>query len=510
MRNLITKGLGSIYIDVPAMRPGTVGAYALAFASTGVATTLRVALDPYLVGAQFVAFFPAIAITTLISGFGAGLFCAVLSTAAADFFVLEPRWSFNVEDPANVADLLLFGPLAAYCSILIGRMRLAIERERAEGALRVSKDRLQSALDAAKLGSWQYDPLQRVFSWDARGKEIFAVAENAAAVEEFMNWVHPDDAERVWAAYRAALDPAQPERSPTQFRLRREGGKVRWVETQGLAHLEGAGRGQRVVTFIGTVQDITERKEREEKERLLMEEINHRAKNMLSVVHSIAKQTATQTPEDFIERFSGRIQALSATQNLLVRNVWDGVEIEDLVRAQLGHFADLVGSRIATDGPKLRMMPASAQAIGLALHELATNAGKYGSLSVAGGRVDIGWGTDGDTFTMSWVERDGPPVSAPKRRGFGTIVMEAMAESSVDGAVDLEYAPLGVNWRLTCPAANALEPGNVGRISSDEGATAKLAGPHPAMSRQGERVKEDADDIPFPAEIAATTAPAPS
>jgi two-component sensor histidine kinase len=188
-----------------------------------------------------------------------------------------------------------------------------------------------------------------------------------------------------------------------------------------------------------------------------MEEINHRAKNMLSVVHSIAKETATQTPQDFIERFSGRIHALSATQNLLVRNVWDGVEIEDLIRGEIALFADLIGSRIAVNGPKLRLRAASAQAIGLALHELATNAGKYGALSVDGGRVDIGWGTDSDTFTMSWVERDGPPVSAPKRRGFGTMVMEAMAESSVDGAVDLEYAPSGVTWRLTCPAANAVE-----------------------------------------------------
>src|SRR6516225_603766 len=128
MLKIITKRLPSLYIDVPALRPGTVGAYALAFAFTGVATALRLAVDPYVVGAQFVTFFPAVVITTLISGFGAGFFCAVLSTAAADFFVLYPRWSFNVEDPANVADLLLFGPLAAYCAILIGRMRLAIER----------------------------------------------------------------------------------------------------------------------------------------------------------------------------------------------------------------------------------------------------------------------------------------------------------------------------------------------------------------------------------------------
>jgi PAS domain S-box-containing protein len=300
--------------------------------------------------------------------------------------------------------------------------------------------------------------LHRVFSWDARGKEILAVAENEATVEKLMSWVHPADAELVWAAYRRALDPAQPKRSPTQFRLRRGDGKVRWIESQGLAHLEGAGRERKVVSFIGTVQDITERKEREEREHLLMREVNHRAKNMLSVVDAIARQTATRTPEDFIERFSERIQALSANQDLLIRNEWRGVEVEDLVCAQLAPFADLIGSRIIVRGPKLRLNAASAQAIGLALHELATNAGKYGALSVDAGRVDVGWGTDGNTFTMGWTERGGPPVSGPERRGFGTIVMETMAERSLDGTVDLNYSLGGVTWRLTCPAANALEP----------------------------------------------------
>jgi two-component sensor histidine kinase len=109
-------------------------------------------------------------------------------------------------------------------------------------------------------------------------------------------------------------------------------------------------------------------------------------------------------------------------------------------------------------GPELRLTAASAQTIGLALHELATNAGKYGALSADTGRVDIYWRRDGDTFTMSWTERDGPPVSPPERRGFGTIVMEAMTERSLNGVVDLDYAPSGLAWRLTCPAANALEP----------------------------------------------------
>jgi two-component sensor histidine kinase len=133
--------------------------------------------------------------------------------------------------------------------------------------------------------------------------------------------------------------------------------------------------------------------------------------------------------------------------------------LEDPVRAQLAHFADLVGSRIAVHGPKLRLNAAVAQAIGLALHELATNAGKYGALSTDADRVDISWGRDNDTFTMSWTECEGPPVSAPKRRGFGTTVMEAMAEHSVNnGKVDLDYAPTGLAWRLTCSAEESLEP----------------------------------------------------
>jgi two-component sensor histidine kinase len=244
---------------------------------------------------------------------------------------------------------------------------------------------------------------------------------------------------------------------PHEYRVQRRNGEVRWVEVRRLAYFEGNQRERRLATVVGTVHDITECKEGEERERLLMSEINHRAKNMLSVVDAIAHQTASKNPQDFVERFSERIQALSANQDLLVRNEWNGVEIEDLVCAQLALFADLIGSRIAVDGPKLRLKAASAQAIGLALHELATNAGRYGALSTDRGRVDVCWRSDGDTFTMSWTERGGPSVSAPKPRGFGTIVMEAMTERSVGGVVDLDYASTGLTWRLTCPAANALE-----------------------------------------------------
>jgi hypothetical protein len=152
-------------------------------------------------------------------------------------------------------------------------------------------------------------------------------------------------------------------------------------------------------------------------------------------------------PDD-VERFWANRQAA----------LGKGVDIADLLRAQLAHFTDLISSRIAVHGPKLNLKAAFAQAVGLALHELATNAGKYGALSTDTGRVDICWATDGDTFTMSWVERDGPPVSAPKRRGFGTLVMQTMRERSLTGKVELLYPPSGVVWRLTCPAANAPGP----------------------------------------------------
>ena len=131
--------------------------------------------------------------------------------------------------------------------------------------------------------------------------------------------------------------------------------------------------------------------------------------------------------------------------------------MEDLARAQLAHLADLVRSRIEVLGPKLRLNAAAAQAIGLALHELATNAGKYGALSMDSGHVNVCWRTDRGTLIMSWTERDGPPVSPPQRRGFGNTVIVSMAKATVGGEVQLDYAPSGLVWRLTCPAANALE-----------------------------------------------------
>jgi PAS domain S-box-containing protein len=235
--------------------------------------------------------------------------------------------------------------------------------------------------------------------------------------------------------------------------LRKDG---RWVWTR-LA-VSCVRRNDRSIDyFVVVFEDIAARKHAEEQVHLLMREANHRVKNLLGLVQVIARQTAAGDPEDFVTRFSDRIQALAANQDLLGRSQQQGADLKDLVRTHLAHFADLVGSRITALGPKLHLNATGAQAIGLALHELATNAGKYGALSTDMGRVDIDWAMTDDTFIMNWTERGGPPLRRPKRRGFGSTVIESMAKLAVHGEVQVEYVHSGLVWRLSCPAANALE-----------------------------------------------------
>jgi PAS domain S-box-containing protein len=208
--------------------------------------------------------------------------------------------------------------------------------------------------------------------------------------------------------------------------------------------------------FAAVFSDITERKSHEEQIGLLMAEVNHRSKNMLTVVQAIARQTASTNPDDFIERFSERVKALAASHDLLVKNEWKNVELGELVRSQLAHFDDLIGTRIDLKGPELRVSAAAAQTIGMTMHELATNAGKYGALSNGAGRLEIEWslraGGASDIFAISWRESGGPLVAAPARRGFGSTVISRMAGESLDAEVELKFEPEGLSWRLECPA----------------------------------------------------------
>ncbi len=214
--------------------------------------------------------------------------------------------------------------------------------------------------------------------------------------------------------------------------------------------------GGRIIGASKIIRDVTELKRQKERVQLLLREVNHRSKNLLTLVQAVARRTIATDPGDFLNRFEERIQSLAASQDLLVKNEWKGIDLNQLVRFQLDHFKDLIGSRIEIKGPALFISASAAQALGMALHELATNAGKYGALSSHAGRVEVFWDlshkANEAAFVMSWREAGGPPVGTPVRCGFGSTVICGLTESSLNGTVELNYDIAGVFWRLMCPA----------------------------------------------------------
>jgi len=249
-------------------------------------------------------------------------------------------------------------------------------------------------------------------------------------------------------------------------RVARTGEPVRFEQ-----HSEMLGRWFNVYAFrIGSspdnhvavlFSDISERKNREEQTQLVMKEADHRAKNMLSLVLAMARHTASSGADDFTERFAERVKALAAAQDLFFQHSWKTVPVAELVQSQLAHFSDLIGERIETDGPPVALTPDAAQALGMALHELATNAAKYGALSNETGHIAIRWSLERDAsteprFTLSWLESGGPQVTQTGRSGFGSKVTTGMVEASMDGKVRVDFAPAGLSWRLSCPLAGVI------------------------------------------------------
>jgi PAS domain S-box-containing protein len=330
----------------------------------------------------------------------------------------------------------------------------AWERFEAEQGLRANEERFRTSLLHSPLPMLLFDDREQILALSQSWLEQTGYSnEELRRIEDWTARAYGERSGEVREQFRQIIS-TEPDTHSAELMIRTKDGRQRlWSFVSSALGTQSDGRR----LFLCIAQDESERKAHEEQVHLLMREINHRAKNMLSLVQAIARQTAAREPEDFIRHFTERIQALAANQDLLIKNEWQGVDIEDLVRAQLAHFADLVGSRITVHGSPVRLNAAAAQAIGLALHELATNAGKYGALSVDAGLVEVGWRLDGDMFAMSWTERKGPPVSQPKRRGFGSTVVDQVMRQTVNGEVHLDFIPSGVAWNLTCPAANALE-----------------------------------------------------
>jgi len=209
-------------------------------------------------------------------------------------------------------------------------------------------------------------------------------------------------------------------------------------------------------------------KAREQQIQELMQEVNHRSQNLLGIVLAVARRTWEAASVDFMPRFETRVQALSSSHNLLVQNKWQGADLEELAKAQLAHFGDLVGTRILFQGAKMYIAPRATQALGMVFHELATNAAKYGGLSGEHGRVDVSWHilVDGyePLFSIEWREQAGPAVKKG-RSGFGSTVLSRMIEATLGGTAELEFPQEGLLWKLKCPLASVLEGGPATNIT---------------------------------------------
>ncbi|MGD9805356.1 MAG: sensor histidine kinase [Hyphomicrobiaceae bacterium] len=227
-------------------------------------------------------------------------------------------------------------------------------------------------------------------------------------------------------------------------------------------------------SIIGTssiLHDITERIAGEEHRQFLMREIAHRSKNQLAIIQAIASQTARSsgTKQEFLDQFKGRLQGLSASHDLLLKQNWRGALLEELVRGQIEAFVGDRSSAVHLDGPSAMLTAAAAEAIGLAIHELATNSAKYGALSVPVGKVDVVWrktdpeveGNGESMWELSWRERDGPKVQTPSVTGFGTQVVKRMVAMAVNGTAELVYSESGLVWCLTFPASAMQQIGPV-------------------------------------------------
>ena len=333
-------------------------------------------------------------------------------------------------------------------------------RQSMEQSLRESEDRLRLALASTDTGTWDWDLNAGVFTWDERMRELWGVGpDEPVTIETYLGALHPQDREPTLQAIQKAQ---RAEASPAEYDVEhrvigKRDGIERWVGSQGRAHFSDGVP----VRMTGTARDITERKRAVEHVHLLMREITHRSKNLLAVIQAMARQSkqGSRTVDDFEVRFSGRLQALAAAHDLLVQRDWHGVGVAELVRSQLGHYLDRQASQIVIKGDNLVVTPEAAQNIGLAVHELSTNAAKYGALSVAEGQVTVAWGwvadgSAGPLFRMHWIEAGGPGVVPPAQKGFGQIVLEQLAARALRGEAELHFEPGGVRWVIDVPGRN--------------------------------------------------------
>lgn len=370
----------------------------------------------------------------------------LVSRSGAFLGMISTHWREPHEPSAR--DLRLLDVLARQAADVI-------ERAQSNEALVESRRRLNAVLDNASVSVFVMDERQQCIYMNAAAEAMtgYTLAETQGRpLHDVVHHTYPDG--RPYPLAECPIDRAFPENN-------REQGEEVFVHKDGsfypVAFTASPIRDEvsRIIGTIIEVRDIRAEKAAAEQIRLMLGELSHRSKNLLAVVQAMIRQTArgAESMEAFQEQLGDRIGALADAHDLLVSQNWEGAPIRDLVERQLSPFVDAQANRVSVVGPDLFVSTQATQSFALAIHELATNASKYGALSREGGRISVSWAIEvqpggNRRFSMTWQERGGPKVAPPARRGFGSFVLERMVGAALNGQSRLEHAPDGLVWTL--------------------------------------------------------------
>lgn len=345
----------------------------------------------------------------------------------------------------------------------LGRQRQELARQRDElsttaGALAGVLARLQAHSDNSPLAIVEVDQNFRLVTWSNSAERMFGwkAEEVIGKYMGDLGWLHPDS----HAAFRAMVQDlcdGRPRDGAPCHKTYRKNREVLDCEWYGSVLRDGSGR---LVSLNWQILDVTERARAEEIQRLLIGELNHRVKNTLATVQAIATQTLRHaaSPADFSKAFMGRIQALARAHSLLSNATWRGAGLAELVQNQL-QLGLIDAARLAVSGPCIDLPPDLALHLALVLHELATNAHKYGAFANPEGRVRLEWSLAGNELHLSWRETGVPNLAAPSRTGFGTTLIERSLKA-MGGLAQVEYGSTGICWQLclSVPGQQKQEP----------------------------------------------------
>lgn len=425
-------------------------AMGMAVGCVATATAIRLALGTFIgPTVPFITMFPAVLLAAVIGGFWPGLLAIGLSVVATWYFFLTPAYGFDPLSAADVTSILFFTIGATLTVLVATSMRRALDH------LKEAQEKLLAALDASSTGTWRWDVQRDIVEWDPAMVNVFGVSLRKAPrdVDEFIALIHPDDREY---AKRVISDSIRSGNAVEyEFRVILPDGEERWIYDRSRAVYDAE---KKPLYMIGACLDITSRKKAEERQTLLIHELNHRVKNTLATVQSLAFQTmrSSRSPDMFQDTFMARLMALSATHDLLTQTYWESTSLSDVIEAELRPHGGVDQQRIKTQGSAVKLKPQQAVSLGLAFHELATNATKYGALSTPHGRLFIDWHQANEEagnaqLVIHWREQGGPAVSKPKRQGFGTRLIDRSIVHELGGSVDMNYAPSGLECLIRMP-----------------------------------------------------------